>query len=276
MRYCILLILLLSELHCSAQDTLIHKGKAYRIISNMLDDYPPYRDAVDSLQRRNSHLWCIYHYKTRWLVENDSLFLTSLTDECLELEMQYGKILGKSRTFAWWIDKPVFICDTLPLPCGFNSGIKYYPRERVLYFSSGVLYNERLNEYDDHSTDMLVYGYKITNCETDTVLRHVYASIDWSQIPDSILDESSTITVSFSTQQYYPWFANVKIRKSCCPTLDKYILKAIRKLDFPQHFRLGMYMPFYYTLKIRLNRDNKQRGEKENDLLYNYIQLRTR
>lgn len=259
--YILLLVLLLNVRDTSAQDSLIYNGKAYRAITNMLAGYPPYQDAVDSLQRHNN-AWCPTHYKTMWQIQNDSLFLTNLTDECPAFDMQYGKLLGKGKTFAWWVNEHVYMVDTLPYPCYFNGGIMHYPYEHKLRFSSGRLIAAHYGSYAEKPS--ATYSVHIVNCNNDSILRHIYAGIDWSQLSGSLLEEGVAATIHFSTQERFPFATDIKITRTCCPTLNDNIMLAVEALSLPPHYRLGKFVPVYYMFKLVFNEANKLQAGQDN------------
>lgn len=122
-------------------------------------------------------------YKTKWLIENDSLYLTKISSFDGDDELNLQKLFQTEQRliFADWVDESIITYDGVCIICTGNHGRNnsIYPNETVLKFQEGIL--SSLSNYRNFiSKKSKFWSFNNPN----DYLSFVYENINWSELPN--------------------------------------------------------------------------------------------
>ncbi|PKP18869.1 MAG: hypothetical protein CVU07_01060 [Bacteroidetes bacterium HGW-Bacteroidetes-23] len=123
------------------------------------------------------------NYKTEWLIENDSLFLTKITssydsDYNVSLEKLFST--SKNRIFADWLNSSLIIFSGNCIVCTgtHHKNTSIYPNEELFDFKNGVL--KKTEEYKNS----VLKESKLLSSDPNTYQNFIYQNIKWNKLPD--------------------------------------------------------------------------------------------
>ena len=201
-------ISLLSVFRVSAtiqrSDILVINGESFELFTYPLESHPV-RFTTEMLfgKTKYEYSWCWRGYVATWSIENDSLFLIRIGNDCgfgdgelmeADLSRLFKDKYRNGKIFADWVTKDLLSPRGDLLYSVFSS---IYEKEIEYVIENGKL--QEIKSYDNVKRKCPFYDHQHF-CFKETFLKEVYQRIDWSQIPDHGNNEKQ-VTVEFSSNK---------------------------------------------------------------------------
>jgi len=149
--------------------------KLNQIISTRIEEQKSIesKDTIFVLPWRN--------YRTEWIIENDSLFLTKISSfyhnqKTIDIE----KILSSNerRIFAEWLTDSLIIFQGNCIVCESNhiKNTSIYPNELIVEFRKGILINK------SRYKNQVLKKSKLSNLDPNEYLNYIYSKVNWNHL----------------------------------------------------------------------------------------------
>jgi hypothetical protein len=246
-----------------AMDNIIFQKQTYPMIGYPLLQYPNQITVNPDSMFKGQGCWNTGNYRrylATWLIEDDSLFLLKIANDCIglsqanpveyaDLSKLFPKEYVSDKVFADWFSGLIYCAYGKVIFWG--NDIVSFEREIELNIQNGILIGKK--DLDNTKSRQVNYEELFTSSYTrdDGFREHLDSLINWEILPP-IPNGKARSTIRFSANEDGV-LDDIKVVRGCGEIFDNEAVRIVKTLPANVQFYHGKLLRIYWTLPIVFN-----------------------